>query len=54
MMYDAPQGIQGSPTFNVYNYINNNPDLIATFGNNLSAYYTHYRDYGQYEGRKVY
>ena len=54
MMYDAPQGIQGSPTFNVYNYINNNPDLIATFGSDLSAYYTHYRDYGQYEGRKVY
>lgn len=48
------QGLQGSPFFNVNVYMNNNPDLMSTFGNNLDKYYTHYRDYGQYEGRIAY
>lgn len=47
-------GLQGSPTFNVYTYMNNNPDLVAAYGTDLKSYYTHYIEQGQYEGRIAY
>mgnify|MGYP004663819813 CR=1 FL=1 len=47
-------GLQASPTFNVYTYMNNNPDLIAAYGSNLAAYYNHYITSGQFEGRIAY
>lgn len=48
------KGLQGSPTFNVYTYMNNNPDLVAAYGTDLKSYYTHYIEQGQYEGRIAY
>lgn len=45
------EGRQGCAGFNVYVYIQNNPDLAAVFGGNLPAYYQHYLSSGQYEGR---
>jgi hypothetical protein len=40
--YGMSEGRQACDTFNVYVYKANNPDLQATFGNNLKAYYLHY------------
>lgn len=48
------QGLQGTSTFNVYTYMNNNPDLVAVFGNDLKSYYNHYIDNGRLEGRIAY
>ena len=39
------EGRQGCATFNVYIYMQNNPDLTSVFGDNLIAYYQHYLNY---------
>ena len=48
------EGRQGAATFNVTVYIQNNPDLVSLFGNDLKLYYGHYVNSGQYEGRVAY
>ena len=48
------EGRQGNAIFNVQYYMSNNPDLLPLYGNDLSQYYMHYINYGQYEGRKIF
>ncbi|MCR5848491.1 MAG: L,D-transpeptidase [Lachnospiraceae bacterium] len=38
------------PTF----YANNNPDVVAVFGNSLNGLYNHYKRYGKKEGRQAF
>jgi len=45
------EGRRGSDSFSVTLYKDRYPDLRAAFGNNLSAYYLHYIQYGRQEGR---
>lgn len=48
-----PKGDQASAEFNLAIYKQNNPDLVAAFGNNNIKYYVHYVQAGKAEGRKA-
>lgn len=48
-----PKGDQASAEFNLAIYKENNPDLVAAFGNNNIKYYVHYAQAGKAEGRKA-
>lgn len=45
------EGRIAHPAFHAASYKSRYPDLQAAFGNNTAAYYQHYVDFGQYEGR---
>ncbi|MFR3285087.1 MAG: YHYH domain-containing protein [Clostridium fessum] len=45
------EGRRASENFDVSVYKANNPDLVAVFGDDLKAYYTHYVQSGQLENR---
>lgn len=47
------EGRQAITSFNLGAYKNNNKDLVATYGNNNSAYYEHWSRYGHNENRKA-
>ncbi len=45
------EGRNPSATFNATDYMNNNPDLVAIYGDNMLGYVYHYVNAGQFEGR---
>ena len=46
------EGRRGNAEFDVYAYMENNPDLVQVFGtDDLTSYYLHYISYGKKEGR---
>lgn len=47
----AFQGMDGSPVFNLINYMNSNPDLVSVFGFDVRQYARHFSEYGMNEGR---
>ena len=51
LQHGMPEGRQASEEFNVFYYRANNPDLADSLGNDLTAYYIHYKDHGKQEGR---
>jgi hypothetical protein len=46
------EGRQAKADFNVYSYMEKYEDLRNAFGDDLKAYYVHYINYGQAEGRE--
>ena len=50
-MWGMDEGRQAKATFNVYSYKNRYEGLREEFGSDLRAYYMHYINYGEREGR---
>lgn len=50
--FGMQEGRRGNAEFDVYAYMENNPDLVQVFGtDDLASYYLHYISYGKKEGR---
>ena len=47
-------GLQGTRTFDVFYYKENNPDLQELFGDDLRLYYLHYLEKGMAENRRAF
>ncbi|MDL2302141.1 hypothetical protein LJC58_07290 [Lachnospiraceae bacterium OttesenSCG-928-D06] len=49
--YAAPQTMSDGTVFDAEYYAENNPDVVAVFGNSTKNLYKHYTQYGRNEGR---
>jgi hypothetical protein len=52
-LYAAPKTMPDGTLFDAEYYAQNNPDVVAVYGNSESALYAHYVAYGRAEGRKA-
>ena len=52
--FAAPQTMPDGNTFDPEYYAEHNPDVVAVFGTDANALYSHYKTYGIKEGRLPY